>query len=61
VVQFQKEFLGAGLFEKPEMRRVMQLLQKSDSGIQFTNNISLYRNKMNFCRSKTVLKKLFCC
>ena len=45
-MQFQKEFLGAGFFEKPEMRRVMQLLNKSDSGIQFTNNITLYRNKM---------------
>lgn len=46
VVQFQKEFLGAGFFEKPEMRRVMQLLEKSDGGIQFTNNIFLHRNKM---------------
>ncbi len=46
VIQFQKDFLGADFFEKPEMSRVLHLLQKSDSGIQFTNNTTLYQNKM---------------
>jgi len=46
VVQFQRDFLGAEFFEKPEMNRVWQLLQRSDNAIQFTSNIGWYQSKM---------------
>lgn len=46
VVQFQKDFLGEGFFEKPAMVRVMQLLKKSDSGIRFTHDAALFKRKM---------------
>ena len=46
VVQFKKEFLGEDFFEKPEMATVLQLLKRSDSGIRFTGNTILYKNKM---------------
>ncbi len=46
VVQFQKDFLGDCFFEKPEMKPVLQLLTKSDSGIKFTGDGSLFKNKM---------------
>ncbi|WP_170971004.1 AraC family transcriptional regulator [Ilyomonas limi] len=61
VVQFKKEFLGTDFFSKPEMAGVLQLLQKSSNGIQFTGNAALYKKKMqqlygekNSCR-KTIL------
>lgn len=46
VVQFKKEFLGEDFFEKPEMATVLQLLKRCDSGIRFTGNTILYKNKM---------------
>lgn len=46
VVQFQRDFLGADFFEKPEMMLVSKLLKNSDSGIRFTNDGPLYKNKM---------------
>lgn len=59
VVQFQKDFLGNSFFEKPELRQIIQLLNTSDSGIQFTNNITLYRNKMQeLLQEQNSLKKV---
>ena len=46
VIQFQKDFLSEGFFEKPEMGPITQLLKKSDNGIRFTNNGPFYKNKM---------------
>jgi len=46
VVQFQKEFLGTHFFDTPEMAGVLQLLQKSSNGVQFTDNTELYKKKM---------------
>jgi AraC-like DNA-binding protein/quercetin dioxygenase-like cupin family protein len=35
VVQFKHDFMGAGFFEKPEMKLIQQLLNNSKYGIQF--------------------------
>ena len=46
VVQFKKEFLGEDFFQKPEMVKVLQLLKKSNSGIRFIGNTTLFQQKM---------------
>lgn len=46
VVQFQKDFLGDSFFEKPEMKLVVQLFNKSASGIKFTGDTTFFKNKM---------------
>lgn len=46
VVQFLPHFLGDAFFEKPELKSVFQLLQKSNSGLCFTNNKDVYKSKM---------------
>lgn len=46
VVQFRKDFLGAGFFEKPEMEPLLQLLHKSDAGIRFTTGLDEYNRRM---------------
>lgn len=46
VVQFKKEFLGEDFFEKPEMVKILQLLKKSNSGIRFIGNSTLFQYKM---------------
>ncbi len=46
VVQFLPNFLGDVFFEKPELKTVFQLLQKSNSGLRFTTNSDVYKNKM---------------
>ena len=48
VVQFLPNFLGDAFFEKPEMKPVFQLLKKSNSGLRFTTNGDVYKNKMEW-------------
>ncbi len=48
VVQFLPNFLGDTFFEKPEMKPVFQLLKKSNSGLRFTTNGDVYKNKMEW-------------
>ena len=65
VVQFRKEFLGADFFSKPELTKVLQLLQKSSNGLHFTGNMEWYEKKMlqlfeekNRCRKVILLLNL---
>lgn len=47
VIQFKQDFLGDNFWNKYEMQNLMQLLEKSQLGIQFTgNNTSETINKM---------------
>lgn len=46
VIQFLPNFLGDVFFEKPELKTVFQLLQKSNSGLRFITNIDVYKTKM---------------
>lgn len=46
VVHFQKDFLGNAFFTVPEMNRILQLLNNSSRGIQFTGNTSLLQQKI---------------
>lgn len=47
VIQFKQDFLGDNFWNKYEMQNLMQLLEKSQPGIQFTgNNTSETINKM---------------
>ena len=46
VIQFQKDFLGKAFFTAPEARRILQLLNNSSYGIQFTGNTSLLQQEM---------------
>ena len=46
VIQFQKDFLGKAFFTAPEARRILQLLNNSSYGIQFTGNTLLLQQEM---------------
>ena len=58
VVQFQKYFLGDCFFEKPEMKLVVQLLNKSVSGIKFTGDTSFFKQGHRFCPALPALRAL---
>jgi len=59
VVQFQMDFLGTHFFEKPEMTLVLQLLEKSNNGLQFTGNTAMYKKKMlELLQEQNSFKKL---
>ena len=40
VIQFLKDFLGAGFFDAPEMRRIKKLLNRSSRGFRVTGGLS---------------------
>lgn len=46
VVHFKDDFMGGEFLHKPEMSRILQLLQSSHSGLQFTGDITAITNKM---------------
>lgn len=46
VVQFTIDFMGHDFFSKPEMKKILQLLNISNYGIRFTGDIKKYKNKM---------------
>jgi AraC-like DNA-binding protein len=46
VIQFQKDFLGTGFFLTPEMKPVLQLLEKSKQGIRFTGSTEAMQEQM---------------
>src|SRR3954465_9085846 len=59
VVQFQKEFLGNGFFNKPEMTAALQMLQKSSNGLHFTGNTEGFKTKMlQLYEDKNSFKKI---
>ncbi len=59
VIQFDADFMGPQFFNKPEMKRILQLLNHSKYGIQFTENISQYKNKINgLLNEKSSFRKL---
>jgi AraC-like DNA-binding protein len=59
VVQFRKEFLGSDFFDKPEMTAVLQMLQKSSSGLHFTGSTEGYEKKMlQLYEEKNSFKKI---
>lgn len=59
VVQFQKEFLGNDFFNRPEMTTVLQMLQKSSTGLHFTGDTTVYKKKMlQLYEQKNSFKKI---
>jgi len=46
VIQFQKDFLGESFFSTPEMKPVLQLLERSNQGIQFTGDTAALQEQM---------------
>ncbi|GAC1449234.1 MAG: AraC family transcriptional regulator [Chitinophagaceae bacterium] len=59
VIQFQKDFLGKDFFLRPEMKSILQLLDKSSNGLQFTGNTALLRQQVTaVLNEKNAFKKL---
>ena len=54
VIHFQKDFLGSAFFTAPEMTRILQLLNNSSSGMQFTGNTLLLQQKIKRMLTETV-------
>jgi len=46
VIQFQKYFLGKDFFSAPEAKRILQLLNNSNYGVQFTGDTLLLQQEM---------------
>jgi AraC-like DNA-binding protein len=46
VIQFQRDFLGKDFFNTPEMKPVLQLLEKSKQGLQFTGDTGNLQEQM---------------
>jgi len=46
VIQFHPDFMGHDFFAKPEMEKILHLLNNSNYGIQFTGNIASLKNKV---------------
>ena len=67
VIHFNRDFLGTDFFEKPEMAVLLQLLDNSNYGLQFTgdnneikkNIISLSAEKNSFKRMISFLEILY--
>ena len=61
VLQFQKDFLGEGFFAAPELKRIHQLLNNSNYGMQFTGNTLKVQQKMQqLLKEKEGFKQLLC-
>ncbi len=61
VIQFLPHFLGDAFFEKPELKTVLQMLQKSNSGLRFTTHMDVYKNKMELLLDEqNNCKRLLC-
>ncbi len=46
VIQFLPDFMGGDFLQKPELSHILQLLNSSKHGIQFTGDTSLCKQKM---------------
>jgi AraC-like DNA-binding protein len=59
VIQFRHEFMGADLFDRPELDRVAQLLKESKCGIQFKGATQPLQEKIGrLAQEENGLKKL---
>ncbi|MDQ2719481.1 MAG: AraC family transcriptional regulator [Bacteroidota bacterium] len=59
VLHFKSEFMGKDFFFKPEMNRILKLLDKSSSGIHFLDNIEATKERMILLvKEKESYKKL---
>lgn len=66
VIHFSKDFMGTEFFNKPEMKNIHQLLDKSNYGIRFTKNtdalkakiITLWKEESNFKKLLLLLELL---
>ena len=59
VVQFRQELLGEDFFNKPEMKAVLQMLQRSSNGLHFTGDTMEYKHKMlQLYNEKNSFKKI---
>ena len=59
VVHFQKDFLGKDFFSAPETRRILQLLNNSRHGIQFTGDTKdLQLHMQNLLQEPDTFKRL---
>lgn len=59
VIHFNPDFLGADFFRKPEMKNITQLLEKSNYGVQFNGDITVFKNRiLQLLKEKNSFKKL---
>ena len=59
VIQFREDFLGADFFNKPELNRIVQLLRRSEAGIQFKGKTEFVKQNLQLLwQEKNAFKKL---
>ena len=59
VVHFNKDFLGTGFFDKPELAAGLHLLNKSNYGLQFKgDNIEIKNSMLSLLAEKDPFKRL---